>query len=323
MTTILEKFSMPAVSGLQISDRNYKVHPDYTFANPDLLVGLELEIEGWNDDHERSFRGFRFETDGSLRNNGIEAITLPLASKHVPNLLESFYKKFGITEDNYSTRCSTHVHINAQDLSIEQVRTVCTVYQALERVLYAFIGNDRDSSIFCVPWYQCNISQEFVCKFTGDINFTTRTWQKYTGLNIIPLRDRGTLEFRHLEGTCDVKRIVNWVNIIGSIVRFSKEVNYKDLKEMITDMNTVSNYAGFVEQVFREYSYLLTSLPDYSELLSLGVVDCKLCMMEKEDTSNLARRFTPRAEDLYAPVATPPTAARITQRMLDDILSGR
>ena len=279
MTTIKDYFGVHNVSDLMIGERNYKVSPDYAFSNPNLIVGVELEIEGWNDDNPKEYKGFVFEVDNSLRNNGVEAVTLPMFSKYVPNLLTNFFKTFGITENNYSHRCSTHVHINAQNLHVEQVRSICVLYQALERVILSYVGNDRDNNIFCVPWHQCNISQDFVNKFTQDLNLTTRSWQKYTALNILPLRDRGTLEFRHLEGTCNVARITEWINLIGCIVRYATEVSYETIVETIVNMNTVSNYGAFVEHIFREFSTALTTLPEYEENLALGVVDCKLCLV--------------------------------------------
>jgi Putative amidoligase enzyme len=290
MTTVLQHFGLSPVSSILISVRNYKETPDLVLSNPDLYVGLELEIEGWNDDYERAFRGFRFETDGSLRNNGIEAITLPLKSKHVPYLLTTFFKNKGITERNYSGRCSTHVHVDAQQLTIEQVQSVCLLYQTLERVLFDFIGNDRDNNIFCVPWYQCSISQDFVRKFANDANYTTRSWQKYTALNILPLRSQGTLEFRHLEGTCDVTRITNWLNILGCIVKYTVDNSLDDIKQLILNMNTVSNYGAFVENVFGQWAPLLTSNPDYQLSISNGVIDSKICLLNDKPIKDTETR---------------------------------
>ena len=280
MTTIREQFGMRAVEELLLNQRKYLVLPEYTFANPDLLVGIECEVENWPIDQELKHFGFTFETDGSLRNNGYEAITAPTYTKHVPYVLTTLFGRFNITQDNnYSQRCSTHVHVNCQDLTIEQVKLLCLLYQVLERPLFGFVGHDRQDNIFCVPWSQCTMSHDFAYKFMRDPSTTTRYWQKYTALNILPLRDRGTVEFRHLEGTCDVNRIVAWLNIIGSMVKYAKEHSYEDFRNTILEMNSVSNYGAFIESVLREYSPLLTDLPSYQEDISMGVVDCKLCLM--------------------------------------------
>ena len=305
MTTIKEIWNNQDVSRIMLADKWYKEHPEYKLVNPNLIVGLELEIEGWDVEEEASHRGFTFTSDGSLRGASIEAITKPTYSKFVPHLLEGFYLHFEVKQRNYSERCSTHVHVNCQNLTKHQLRNVCVLYQALERVLFAWIGEEREQNIFCIPWYQCNISNKFVYKFLSDSDSAVRRWQKYTALNLLPIREQGTIEFRHLEGTCDITRITAWLNIIGSIFKYACEVSYKELRATIANMNSVSNYGAFVENVFGEYATLLTGLPAYKELLAMGIVDCKLLLVDdnrvQEDAPQPARA-APAAEDIYTRV---------------------
>lgn len=273
---------------------NYKVSPDYTFVNPDLIVGLELEIENWPY-FDAAFRGFTFHSDGSLRGASTEAVTRPMYSKYVPEKLESFFKKFGVTEENYSERCSVHVHVNCQNLAVEQVAAICLLYQVTERVLFSFIGNERDTNIFCVPWSQCNLSSRMLGRLLQDANYTVRGWQKYTALNLLPLRDRGTIEFRHMEGTCDVKRITTWLNIIGSIVKYATSRHIDDIRSQIASLNTNSNYEMFIYSVFGDLVEVFT---DLRANLQQGVIDCKVAMIganepvKKEDPATVMdRRF--------------------------------
>lgn len=337
MTTIRERFGVSDVSTMLLNQKKYQVLTDYTYANPDLLVGIECEIENWPFDIEQRHFGFTFEDDGSLRNNGREAITAPTYTKHVPYILKTLFDRFKITqENNYSTRCSTHVHVNCQDLTIEQVKMLCLLYQVLERPLFGFIGHERQDNIFCVPWSQCSMTSDFAYKFMNDPAVTTRYWQKYTALNILPLRDRGTVEFRHLEGTCDLKRIVNWLNLIGCMVKYARENSYEEFRETVLQMNSVSNYGAFIEQVFREYSPLLTDQPSYQEDIALGVVDCKLSLMTEVSVSKTkkslptapARTVTVNVPDYpgdlnvaweTAPVVEPAYDDRELQRILADI----
>jgi len=285
MTTMRDVWGHRDVASLMLSDRNYKLHPNYKMVNPDLIVGLELEIEGWDHPEEPQHRGFSFTSDGSLRGASVEAITKPTRSKFVPHLLESFFSHFEVSQKNYSERCSVHVHVNCQDLTKQQLRNVCLIYQAVERVLFSWIGEVREQNIFCIPWYQCNISSRFVYKFLSDTDSTVRRWQKYTALNLLPLREQGTIEFRHLEGTCDLHRITTWLNFIGSIFRCACSLTYKELRATIADMNSVSNYGAFIEQVFGEYAIELISLPSYRENLATGIVDCKLLLIDDNKVS--------------------------------------
>lgn len=288
MSTIFELFGPNTYSrvteNMLVERGNYKISEEHKLVHPELIVGLELEIEDFPLDIEQRFRGLSFTVDNSLRNNGVEAITRPTYSKFVPEKLTAFFEKFKITERNYTERCSTHVHVNCQDLTPEQIAALCVLYQTVEHVLFSFIEHERDNNIFCVPWSQTNIGHQFVHNFLYDPNFTTYNWQKYTALNIIPLRTKGTVEFRHLEGTCDVKRITLWLNIIGSMFKYIETVDKDTLMETISRMNTISNYEEFIYSVFGEYAYVFK---DLRENLAQGVVACKLLMLghdkKKED----------------------------------------
>lgn len=306
--TILEVYGMRPVTNSAVPDKLYTTGiGSLPLVSPDLLVGLELEIENLPEGLNHVFGGlFRVDTDGSLRNNGREAITLPMKAKFVENLLSVFFSKNHITRDNYSDRCSTHVHVNCQDLTIDQVRAIALVYQATERLLFAYIGEERENNIYCIPWYQAGFTtrsmEEMGVLSTFDVK--VRNWIKYTALNLQPLRNYGTIEFRHLRGTCDVKEIVTWLNIISSIVEYGKKHSYEAISKLIMDMNTVSNYDQFLRDVFGEYAGILMIPLNYQTMLSIGVVDTKLMLMKPPVKKTATKVATPQEWwETVAPVA--------------------
>jgi len=279
---------------------------------PDMLVGIELEIENFPVNLEHSFGGFTFTTDGSLRSSdigvGIEAITKPVAIKHVPGLLNAFYQRFGVKESNYSERCSTHVHFNTLGLELEQVKTICLLYQTVERLLFRYIGHDRGENIFCVPWYQCNMSYNIVNQMeTPDLAHNCfRRWQKYSAMNLIPMASQGTLEFRHLHGTCDVKLITEWISLVAKMFEYATKTPFAMAQDEIVNMNTVSNYHEWLNGVFGSLASALHS-PNFEKDLATGVIDSKLMITKKE-------------EKKYGPYDIRPlTAARIIE---DDLVAG-
>jgi len=261
---------------------------------PDWLVGIELEIENFNPEHTQEFGGVTFTTDGSLRETedgvGIEAITKPIAIKHVEPLLTAFYKKFSINEGNYSERCSTHVHFNVEPLTFEEVGTVCLIYQTVENLLFHYVGNERQNNIFCVPWNQSNITYNIVSRIElGESNEVFRRWQKYSALNLIPITTQGTIEFRHLHGTCDVSLIVHWIYLIAKIFEYAQKVPLAVAQQSIMNMNTVSNYHEWLSMVFGKYAVLLQN-PNFERELSRGVIDSKVMLMGKEKP--ISRKIT-------------------------------
>lgn len=277
MSTIFENFRMPSVAGYASKHGETKSVP-----MPDWLVGIELEIESFpRPFHEDlSFGGVRFTEDGSLRNGGIEAITKPLYIKHVKNLLTAFFTKFTITDANYSERCSTHVHFNVQSITIEQLTTICLVYQTVEKLLFEFVGHERNNNIFCVPWMQSNINYNIVNKMKGGSSIAFRQWQKYSALNLIPVTTQGTIEFRHLFGTCNTDKICNWIYILAKIFEYALKTDIEDAKTQIVNMNTVSNYRQWLVMVFGDYADKFASYPGFERDLSVGVIESKLMLIQ-------------------------------------------
>lgn len=292
MTTILEVFGLRDVKPFNSKHGEHKDVP-----LPNQIVGLELEIENWEpvdtDGRSHTFGGFTFVEDGSLRNSGIEAISKPVAVKHVEDLLTAFFDHFKINVFNYSERCSTHVHFNILPLTIEQVSTICLVYQTVERLLFEFVGNDRDDNIFCHPWYQCGMNYNIVHRMTNEgPDMVFRRWQKYTAMNLIPAATQGTMEFRHLHGTCEVRTIMDWIKLISSIFAYAQNNTLDACKAQIVNMNTVSNYREWMDSVFGKYSELL-KFPGFEKEISVGVIDSKL-MLAKPNFLTLNRTATGR-----------------------------
>ena len=211
---------------------------------PDRLMGIELEIENFSVEHEQRFGGFQFTNDGSLRSSdngiGIEAISNVIPIQSAPALLTAFFNKFKITESNYSERCSTHVHVNVLDMTPDQLATLGLLYQTVERLLFEFVERSRRDSIFCVPWYSSGLTYNYVESLIKNPK-STRNWQKYSALNLLPVYGQGSIEFRHLEGTCDVARITRWLGLIGKLFDAAMTKTVEQVQDELCTMNTVSN----------------------------------------------------------------------------------
>ena len=257
---------------MMLSDKGYTT-TDLPVSSPDLVVGLELEIESWDGDNE--YRGFEFKEDNSLRGNSIEAVTRPTKVKYLHHLLTGFFDHNKITESNYSERCGTHVHMNVSDLTEDQLATFCMLYQVCERLLFTYVGDDRDKNIFCVPWEQAGISYDLLHNLrTRRVDFG-RSWRKYTALNLVPITSFGSVEFRHLPGTCDVPYIMGWINLIGCMYNYAKSRSYTDTQKTVIDLNTSSAYNAFITDIFGEYTSLFT-VDNLHEQLEIGVINVKL-----------------------------------------------
>lgn len=221
---------------------------------PSSMFGVEIELEGVLNPENWDTPWFAGRTDGSLRNHGREFVSLPMPYEWLVDQLAVFYKQNKISEKNVSERCSVHVHLNCQDMTQEQLEALFMLYQALESLLFAWIGGGRDKGIFCVPLQETTLIEDVLIhtKFDDLIRNWAR-WHKYTALNLLPLRSFGTVEFRHMGGQASPDKIIRWLQIIGCMNEYCR-ANYKTIEETLLSLNTTSQYDKLIVDVFGKYA---------------------------------------------------------------------
>lgn len=256
--------------------------------DPHLLYGVELEIEGLDSESDdrarRIVAGMQYHSDGSLRNNGGEYVTEPMDFSTLEYTLNQFFQKNKLDEENYSERCSVHVHANCCDLELEQLRLILCLYQILERVLFNYIKQDRDKNIFCVPWSEAIIgSRMFHSEMQLLKAISGGRWQKYSALNLLPLRSFGTIEFRHMGGTQDLNYILQWCNIIGSLFKYARENTFDKVIDSMMKLNTSSAYASFMQSIFSPEIYDVLAVGNFRECLEEGVINMKVMLCDGGD----------------------------------------
>lgn len=264
--------------------KNFSKATQLESPNPGLVMGVEFEIENcrFQDTAEDlTVPGVRVTTDGSLRNNGYEFITAPMTYNNLVYTIELFYGKNKWNADNFSERCSTHVHVNCQNLQLDTLANICLLYQTFEKLLYNFADPERYNNIFCVPWKQTLLPEKLVDAIRSCNLTSVKQWQKYTGLNLNPLRMQGTIEFRHFPGCVDREKFYNWLKILGHLFAYSERNSYDSISNVILNLNTTSAYDNFVDAVFQQQAPLFKKIPDYQSLLADDVLFSKFLLEHK------------------------------------------
>lgn len=246
------------------------------------LIGLEFEVENCRENYRYyigllSDSGFGVTTDGSLRGNAFEFVSVPMTIGQASTQIPRFFQDTEFTEENFTDRCSIHVHANVLDMTQDSLSSLALVYQTVEDILFKFVGADRDTNLYCIPWNQCKMNHNLIAKIFVDPYHTLRSWQKYTALNLKPITAQGTVEFRHMHGTSDQVKILTWIQIIGSIMEYAKKHPLEEVIKTIQEMNTSSNYMGFFEEVFRG---LLPYDAEYRMTLEMGVINAKYSLLD-------------------------------------------
>jgi hypothetical protein len=230
----------------------------------DVMFGVEVELEQVNNPYKI---GTNIVTeDGSLKVNGMEFVTIPLKLRYLEVELTRIFS--GLKKPLVSSRCSIHVHMNVRDMTPNQLTNMVLLYAIFERGLYRISG-DRWNSNFCVPIGLA--PQMLKVVFNNWNNPTQWHWSKYTGMNLCPIwggegsKKIGTVEFRQMHGSTDVKEIIGWCNMIAALKRAAQKIDQEELLSHIRIMNTTSGYYWLVREVFGKWSKLLSHQPTFAE----------------------------------------------------------
>jgi len=214
------------------------------FRNP---VGIEVEYEGARGSHGDTLRKmslWKWHDDGSLKDSGKELVSTPIAGKGIDLAfaqLELFYSSH--LDIRFSHRCSIHVHQNVSEMTVAQVDRLVRYYALLEYALFSYCDPLRKASPFCVPITE--LSPEIFHNYLGKIG---PDW-KYTAMNLAPIGTQTTVEYRHLEGTKDLKKIRRWVQILCKLqrhaIRTDDEKERAEFSKLLNgDLTPIINMLG-------------------------------------------------------------------------------
>lgn len=278
--------------------------------NKTNFIGVEIEVEGCEADHGTAARRLVLEVtrnnsnfinvwnvkrDGSLRNNGLEFVTFPIHASSLELVLTRLYDYLrGVySEVNFSERCGIHIHMDCTLFSATQLLNFIKLYIIFENSIFNFIGDERKNSNFCVPLHNFNPSSWFdpSLLMTERIlhNIPSQDNAKYSALNPCRLCDLGTLEFRHLEGTWDIQRIVTFASLIQRMKTFVLGTAAdRRLAEFIATANTISNFDQFAREVFSPMWFPVI-IPDGYDLkqIEIGVSQAKKFVMGLEGETQI------------------------------------
>ena len=233
--------------------QNLVLENPYVFRNPKGLVGLEIEVENvLSVDPNLTLMFWNIKEDGSLRNNGREFVikgAIPIG------FVESALRQLdrGLNPDrDFSIRTSVHVHQDVRGMTLEQLTSLILIYITVESILFKFAENNRKNSIYCVPITQTELLNSITQ--TIDMKHIVRNidsfWLKYSALNLLPIKEWGSIEYRHMPGTLDIQKLLVWIDLISRIKIAAYKWTIEDLHNRIFALNTNSQYYHFLEDLF-------------------------------------------------------------------------
>jgi hypothetical protein len=241
------------------ASHNYK----NTYNLPDdLLVGVEVEVEKILEVGNGTEPNIWLaKSDGSLRNSGLEFVTNgAIPASTVECRVEDLYKKILPRTADFSDRTSIHVHLDVRPLDANQIMNLFLTYIPFEDLLFDFVGEDRAAGIFCVPLtrtWRIPDCLGFAKELDETYYIANEVTPKYSAMNGESIRRLGSVEFRHLGGTWDYEKVCKWVALLCRMHRWAVTQSTPEILQMISRLNTSSEYGSFIQEVFGDLSGLL------------------------------------------------------------------
>lgn len=194
------------------------------------LFGLELEMEQVEGTAEEIPHCLKIAEDASLRNSGSEFISRPVPLEQAMEFFDAVMHSPAVNwldkDERCSERGSIHVHVNVQDMSADQVRNMLRFYCVTEPQWFATVDSHRHNNIYCVPLHATAMPRYIQQK---SLSAMADNWHKYTALNAKPLRQYGTLEFRHLQATDSADKLEYWLGCISRLRQLACEASTSDI----------------------------------------------------------------------------------------------
>jgi len=161
---------------------------------------------------------WRFVGDGSLRNNGMEAVSPPMTYAEAQRQVPRFYRWYRRYSWESTVRTSTHVHVNVSDRDMDELPGLFAAYALIEPVLFAYCGDAREENTYCVPWYRAWDDPQHLADIfqQGRWNGVTTTC-KYSAFYVEPLARFHTVEFRHAPLFETPSEVLVWLKICEAV----------------------------------------------------------------------------------------------------------
>lgn len=200
--------------------RRYKVNGDFS-------VGIELELEnidGYLNKGVIDTNLWEEHRDGSLRGNSTELVTrFPIKGDNLLAALDNVYEAAGNSmEAMKSLRTSTHIHVNALDMSVEAVCIFMLAACFAEPYLLEISDPYRKYCGYCLP--SKSPIANAVASFLHNKKLRVQAESRYYGVNILALEKYGTIEFRHFSTPHTLDDAIKIVNICTDLKKLALEL---------------------------------------------------------------------------------------------------
>jgi hypothetical protein len=207
---------------------------------------IGVKVEDLNHDTKKHWK---IVTDGSVP-DGFELVS-PILSGNAG--LAELFKVVCILHcagAKVNPTCGLHVHVNAKDMSGEQILSAVKRYNKYETQIDKFVNSDRRNNHFAKGMKEVEDWLNFVTEINEspsarELCERAERRGRYRKLNITSFLRHGTLEFRQHQGSLDPNEVCNWVIFCIQFIEDSKKACAKKYKWNVKLVRVDPEFGGF------------------------------------------------------------------------------
>lgn len=267
---ICDKYPVDVVEPVQIdllrAGRKRYPNKKTRFAPFNISIGIEIEVE------QKFFHVlpmqlyWRATDDGSLKEKGIEFVSVPLVGENIDYALEEIFCLLEQDGWLWTHRAGIHVHVWVGGMSERKLAALVAVYAALERLFFFLAAEERRASAFCYPLLDISPHEYLLGEGDG----------KYAALNVTTsVQKYNTVEFRHKEATSSKEELIKWLLVLCRFRRYIERHSEEQIEKEVLSLNTTSHYQLFLDKVLGRSASLFCYL-DLQKEMEPGVMWAKL-----------------------------------------------
>jgi hypothetical protein len=183
--------------------------------------------------------------DASLPPGGFEINTSPASGDLFWQQIEALCAAAAQDNSETNERCGLHLHVDARDFSYYDLRRLILLYEAVEPIIYYMLSPNRRAAKYCIPCGEKfgdavrasrqprEYKQGLLAAIYGKLrdgkprrlekrigsDSESGETRRYRAMNLHSYFYRGTIEFRHMEGTLSASTILGWAEVWASLVQ--------------------------------------------------------------------------------------------------------
>lgn len=268
------KNSLGDIVGFKPDVRQYRAND--AFLLPDTRIGMEFEYEKVRDYNMRDAKDgvskyWEVHADGSLKDAGVEFVfQQPMFGEDAYNAIKSLMTAAKANKWACTTRAGIHCHVDIRDLDPDQLLAMVMLYAIYEKPFFRWVGQGRDESIYCMPWYKAEegvwgavkVLTAARAEMLGKRDEGTRNaadrYERYSALNLASIAKFGSVEGRHLRTTHDIDRVMLFVNFLLGLKKGALWVPTSD-GALVRDIEQIGAYEYgtrfFGERFLQNFAY--------------------------------------------------------------------